>query len=305
VKSTNVRIKLQADDGVAQLAPFSANLYEGSMNGTLKVDARATPSIAFKQDMRNIAIGPLLVDAINNDMLTGRGTLNLDVTTQGATVGALKKALGGTAAVNLADGAVKGIDIAGTLRGVKDKINVLKSQQTTVAGDKSKKTDFSEMVASFTIKNGVAHNEDLSMKAPLFRITGNGDIDIADETINYTAKPTVVNSLKGQGGAGLDELSGLTIPVKLTGTFSKPSYAIDLAGLAASLAQKKLLDSVGGSKGEAVKGLLGGNKEEALKSLLGGNKKDPAADPATPASEKKPESSEDKAKKKLNKLLGL
>ncbi len=307
VKSTNVRIKLQADDGVAQLAPFSANLYEGSMNGTLKVDARATPSIAFKQNMSNIAIGPLLVDAINNDMLNGKGTLNLDVTTQGATVGALKKALGGTAAVNLADGAVKGIDIAGTLRGVKDKINVLKSQQTTVEGDKSKKTDFSEMVASFTIKNGVAHNEDLSMKAPLFRITGNGDIDIANETINYTAKPTVVNSLKGQGGAGLDELSGLSIPVKLTGTFSKPSYGIDFAGLATALAQKKLLDSVGGTKGEAVKGLLGGNKEEALKSLLGGNKKEPASDPAaaTPTPEKKPESSEEKAKKKLNKLLGL
>jgi len=277
------------------------------MNGTLKVDARTTPSIAFKQNMSNIAIGPLLVDAINNDMLNGKGTLNLDVTTQGATVGALKKALGGTAAVNLADGAVKGIDIAGTLRGVKDKINVLKSQQTTVEGDKSKKTDFSEMVASFTIKNGVAHNEDLSMKAPLFRITGNGDIDIANETINYTAKPTVVNSLKGQGGAGLDELSGLTIPVKLTGTFSKPSYGIDFAGLATALAQKKLLDSVGGSKGEVVKGLLGSNKEEALKSLLGGNKKEPASDPAatTPTPEKKPESSEEKAKKKLNKLLGL
>lgn len=309
VKSTNVRIKLQADDGVAQLAPFSANLYEGAMNGTLKVDARATPSIAFKQSMSNIAIGPLLVDAINNDMLSGKGTLNLDVTTQGATVGALKKALGGTAAVNLADGAVKGIDIAGTLRGVKDKINVLKSQQTKVDGDKSKKTDFSEMVASFTIKNGVAHNQDLSMKAPLFRITGNGDIDIANEGLNYLAKPTVVNSLKGQGGAGLDELSGLTIPIRLTGTFSKPSYAIDFATLATALAQKNLLDKVGGSKGEAVKGLLNGNKEDALKSLLGGSKKQPPAEGGTavpaPAPEQKPESSEDKAKKKLNKLLGL
>jgi len=312
VKSTNVRIKLQADDGVAQLAPFSANLYDGAMTGSLKVDARATPSITLKQSMTNIAIGPLLVDAINNDMLSGKGNLNVDVTTQGATVGALKKALGGTAAVNLADGAVKGIDIAGTLRGAKDKLNVLKSQ-TKVEGDKSKKTDFSEMVASFNIKNGVAHNEDLSMKAPLFRITGNGDIDIANETLNYTAKPTVVASLKGQGGAGLDELNGLTIPVKLTGTFAKPEYAIDFAALATALAQKKLLDGVGGTKGEAVKNLMGGNKEEAIKSLLGGKKQQQTAPadttsgaaPTQPAPEKKPETAEDKAKKKLNKLLGL
>ncbi|MFA6178904.1 MAG: AsmA family protein [Candidatus Methylopumilus sp.] len=312
VKSTNVRIKLQADDGVAQLAPFSANLYDGAMTGSLKVDARSTPSIAFKQSMTNIAIGPLLVDAINNDMLSGKGNLNVDVTTQGATVGALKKALGGTAAVNLADGAVKGIDIAGTLRGAKDKLNVLKSQ-SKVESDKSKKTDFSEMVASFVIKNGVAHNEDLSMKAPLFRITGNGDIDIANEILNYTAKPTVVASLKGQGGAGLDDLNGLTIPVKLTGTFAKPEYAIDFAALATALAQKKLLDGVGGTKGEAVKNLIGGNKEDALKSLLGGKTKEPAtpadttsgAAAAQPVPEKKSESAEDKAKRKLNKLLGL
>lgn len=308
VKSTNVRIKLQADDGVAQLAPFSANLYEGAMTGSLKVDARSTPSIAFKQNMSNIAIGPLLVDAINNDMLNGKGTLNVDVTTQGDTVAALKKSLGGSAAVNLADGAVKGIDIAGTLRGVKDKLNVLKSQ-SKVDGDKTKKTDFSEMVASFNIKNGVAHNEDLSMKAPLFRIAGNGDIDIANETLNYTAKPTVVASLKGQGGAGLDDLSGLTIPVKLTGTFTKPEYAIDFAGLATALAQKKVLDGIGGAKGEAVKNLISGNKEDALKSLLGGKKKEAApADTSTntaPAPEQKPESKEDKVKKKLNKLLGF
>jgi AsmA protein len=299
------------------LAPFSANLYDGSMAGTLKVDARSIPIIVFKQDMKGISIGPLLVDAINNDMLNGKGNLSVDVTAQGATVGALKKSLGGKAAVNLADGAVKGIDIAGTLRGVKDKLNVLKSQ-TNVEGDKSKKTDFSEMVASFNIKNGVAHNEDLSMKAPLFRITGAGDIDVANETINYLAKPTVVKSLKGQGGADLDELSGLTIPVKLTGTFAKPQYAIDFAGLATAMAQKKVLDSVGGSKGEALKDLMGGNKEDALKSLLGGKKKtEQPADtaPATvetgdksaaePAPAPKPLTKEEKAKEKLNKLLGL
>lgn len=302
IKSSNVRIKLEAEDGVAQLSPFSANLYEGSMSGALKVDARSVPSISVKQNMAGIAIGPLLTDAINNDMLAGKGSLNLDINTQGGTVAALKKGLNGTAALNLADGAVKGIDIAGTLRGIKDKLNVLKSE-SKVAGDKSKKTDFSEMLASFTIKNGVAHNEDLSMKAPLFRITGSGDIDIANETLNYTAKPTVVASLKGQGGAGLDELNGITIPVKLTGTFSKPDYGIDFAAMASAIAQKKLLDKVGGGKADALKGLVGGNKQDALNSLLGGKKTQTA--PAPAATEQKPESAEDKTKKKLNKLLGF
>ena len=314
VTSTNVRIKLKADDGVAELAPFSANLYEGSMNGSLKVDARSTPSIAFKQDMQGISIGPLLVDAINNDMLSGKGSLDVNVTTQGNTVNALKKALDGSAAVKLANGAVKGIDIAGTLRNATSKLSALKGQSaTTVEGDKSKQTDFSEMSASFTIKNGVAHNEDLSMKSPLLRVTGSGDIDIANETINYVAKPTVVATLKGQGGADLGALNGVTVPVKVGGTFAKPTYGIDFAGMATALAKKELLDKVGGEKGEAVKNLLEGNKQDALKSLLGGKKTAPAetapapADQTAPAPAQEPAPApakpEDAAKQKLKKLL--
>lgn len=313
VKSTNVRIKLKADDGVAQLAPFSANLYEGVMNGSLQVDARATPQIAFKQNMTGIAIGPLLVDAINNDMLSGKGNLNLDVTTSGATVNTLKKSLNGTAGLKLTDGAVKGIDIAGTIRGYKDKLSSLKGE-ASVEGDKTQKTDFSEMTATFNIKDGIARNDDLDMKAPLFRIAGNGQVDIGNETIDYLAKPTIVKSLAGQGGAGLDELSGVTIPVKVTGTFAKPKYALDFAGVATAIAKKKVIDKVGGEKGEAVQKLLEGDAAGGLEGLLKKKKSEPAptkktAEPATaPAEEKpaeKPASKEDEVKQKLDKLLGF
>jgi AsmA protein len=290
VKTSNVHIKLKANQGVAELTPFSANLYEGSMSGSLRVDARSTPNIAFKQNMTGIAIGPLMVDAINNDMLNGKGTLNVDITASGNTVGALKKSLNGTAGVNLADGAVKGVDIAGTLRSIKDKLNIMK--QASAPSDKTQKTDFSEMVASFSIKNGVAHNEDLSIKAPLFRIGGNGDIDIGNETINYSARPTIVNSLKGQGGSDLSLMNGLTIPIKVTGTFAKPNYGFDFSGLAAGIAKNKLLENIGGKKADTVKSLLGLPKAE---NSTTGN---PATAPA-------PASIEDKAKKKLNKLLGF
>lgn len=307
IKTNDVNLKLNANQGLAELAPFSANLYRGKMNGSLKIDARNTPSIVFKQSMSNIAIEPLLMDAINNDMLSGKGTLNLDITIQGNSVNALKKSLNGNAAINLADGAVKGIDIAGTIRGVKDKLNFMK--QANVTGDKTKRTDFAEMSASFTIKNGVAHNEDLNIKAPLFRIAGDGDIDIANQTINYTAKPTVVNSLKGQGGSDLGLLNGLTIPIKVTGTFAKPNYALDFSGLAAGIAKNKLLENVGGAKGDAIKGLINGNKADAIKSLISGGNKTPPTQEGTPAGDTTPpppaSTPEEKVKKKLNKILGF
>lgn len=316
VKTSNVRLTLKAENGVVNLSPFSANLYQGSTAGSLSVDARATPAIAFKQDMKGISIGPLLQDAINNDMLDGKGNLSADIKTQGATVGALKKGLNGTAALNLADGAIKGFDLAGTLRGAQSKLNVLKGE-SSLGADQSKKTDFSEMAASFTIRNGVAHNEDLAIKSPLFRITGSGDIDIGNEKLNYLAKPTVVATLKGQGGADLGQLNGITVPVKVTGSFSAPKFGPDLAAIGTALAQKQLLDKVGGDKAAPLKQLMEGDKAGALESLIGG-KKAPAPAPAptegaapaetapapaepapAPAQEPKQETLEDQLKKKL------
>jgi uncharacterized protein involved in outer membrane biogenesis len=317
VKTENVDLGLKAGDGIATLSPFSANLYKGSMDGTLKVDARATPSIAFKQSMKGVSVGPLLVDSINNDMLSGTGTINVDVTTTGNSVGALKKGLLGNASLNLADGALKGVDIAGSIRDLKSKVNILGKKDANA--DNTKKTDFSELTATFDIKNGVAHNEDLAMKAPVLRLAkgdSRGDIDIGNERINYTAKPTVVKSLKGQGGAELDSLSGIAIPMKISGTFADPKYNLDFAAVGSALAQSKLLDKVGGEKGAAVKELIGGgDKVDALKGLLGKKKPAeavPAAAEAAPAGAETPpaaapaeapKSAEDKAKDKLKKLL--
>ena len=313
VKTENVNIGLKVESGVATLSPFSANLYQGSMNGILKVDARSTPSITFKQDMKNVSIGPLLVDSINNDMLSGKGTVILNVSTSGNSVDALKKALSGNSSISLSDGALKGVDIAGSVRELKNKVNIFKSKDSSA--DSKKKTDFSELSASFTINNGVAHNEDLAMKAPILRLgkgDSRGDIDIGNESINYLAKPTIVKTLKGQEGADLDSLSGLAIPIKITGTFSNPRYGMDFAAIGTAIAKSNLLNKVGGEKGAALKDIVGGgDKVDALKGILGKKKaadpgavptnSDAAAQHSAPA--EAPKSSEQQAKDKLKKLL--
>jgi len=230
----------------------------------------------------------------------------------------MKKALNGKSSLQLADGAIKGIDIAGTIRNAKSKLNVLKGQ-SSIGADQTQKTDFSELSASFDIKNGVAHNEDLAMKAPILRLAkgdSRGDVDIANETINYLAKPTIVKSIKGQGGADLDALAGVSIPVKVTGTFSAPKYGVDFASLGTAIAKSNLLDKVGGDKAGAVKSLIGdGDKVDALKGLLGKSKPAETA-PATGDATKtdsttteQPKSAEEiakeKAEQKLKKLLNF
>ncbi len=294
IKANTVDLKLKADGGLVELAPLSTNLYEGTSSGSIMLDARNTPVIEIKQTIKSVSIGPLIQDAINNEMLSGKGNVNLDIKTQGSSIQALKKQLNGSASINLADGSVKGIDIAGKLRSVKDKLNVLK--QDKVESDKTQKTDFSEMSASFNIKDGVAHNEDLSMKAPLFRIAGSGDIDIGNSEINYLAKPTVVATLKGQGGSDLSQLNGLTIPIKLSGPFDKIVYALDYSSLLEGMAKNKVLDKIGGSKGAAIKSLLGAGNNSGSSSKNANDNQ---------AGSNQSDTLGNNTKKKLNKLLGF
>jgi AsmA protein len=241
LKLAEVKAQLKVAGGRADLAPHSAKLYEGTLAGALSLNA-AGNRIALKEALTNIAIGPLVKDAAGRDAVEGRGNIALDVTAAGATVNAMKKALAGTARVALRDGAVKGINLTEALRKTKAAFGSRSAQQQP--SDTSQRTDFSEMTASFVIKNGVARNDDLEVKAPLLRVGGAGDIDIGNARLNYLAKATVVATSKGQGGADLDHLAGLTIPVKLTGPFDAPKYEIDYGAIASQAVKAKAQEKV-------------------------------------------------------------
>jgi AsmA protein len=234
---SDIRVQLDAKGGRLNIAPLSANLYDGRIEGALSVDANGN-RFAAKQNLAGVRIGPLLNDLADQDVVEGRGNVALDVAAHGATVGALKKSLSGTAKLALADGAIKGIDIGQKLRELK---SLLKSgKDVTVAGDAAQKTDFSDLSASFRIADGVARNDDLLARSPLLRLTGAGNIDIGNERLDYLLKTSVVATSTGQGGKDLDAVKGLTIPVRLSGPFDKPDWKIELAGLAGEAAKAKV-----------------------------------------------------------------
>jgi len=239
LKLANVKAEVKAANDRIDVAPHSANLYEGSVTGA--ISAQADGRVAVKEAMNGIAIGPLLRDFAQKDILEGKGNVTLDVAAAGKTVSQIKKSLGGTARLALKDGAIKGINVAEVIRKAK---TALASQEARAEAKQDQKTDFSEMNASFNIKNGVAHNEDLDVKSPLVRVGGRGDIDIGNGTLDYTTKATVVASTKGQGGADVEQLAGLTIPVHLTGPFDNLKYDVNYAAVAQDALKTKVGDKL-------------------------------------------------------------
>jgi len=237
VKAANVRLNINAAGGKLDVAPLSMNLYDGSLSGALSVNANGN-TVALRQNLAGVNINPLMKDAVEKDLLEGRGTVNLDVTTRGDTVTAMKKALAGTANLSLKDGAIKGIDLAKSFRELKAKFS--SKQDVVQAARTTDKTDFTELTGTFRINNGVARNEDLAAKSPFLRLAGAGDIDIGNGRIDYLAKATVVNTSGGQGAKDLEHLKGVTVPVRLTGPFDNISWKLELGSLIQEAAKAKV-----------------------------------------------------------------
>ena len=267
LKLADVSAQLNAANGRVTLAPHAAKLYEGSMSGELTVDANKN-HVALKEQLQGVSVGPILRDFAQQDRLEGKGNVSLDVTTAGASVNAMKRALNGSAKVDLRDGAIKGINVGEIIRKGRSLLGggSQSAGQGESAGDKTQKTDFSELTASFTIKNGVAHNEDLDAKSPLLRLGGAGDINIPAESLNYLAKASIVASGQGQGGKERDQLAGLTVPVKLSGTFDNLKYEVDYRSMAGAAAKSQAGEKI---KEQVEERLKDEKIKDRLKGLLG------------------------------------
>lgn len=235
VRSSNLRLTLRAQGERMELNPVTATLYGGGVNGRMSAVGGPGQRLAAKLDLRGIQIGPLMKDAVGQQPLEGRGNVALDLTTGGHTMGQFKRQLNGSAGVQLSEGAINGIDIAGALRNAKAKMG-----GGTPSGGSGgpQRTDFSEFSASFKITNGVAHNDDLSAKTPLLRLGGAGDVFIAEDRLDYTVKATIVPTLEGQGGPELEQLKGVTIPVRLSGPYSSIAWKVDLGSAAGGRARE-------------------------------------------------------------------
>ena len=252
IKSSQLRLGVKAHSGLVNLSPMSANLYQGNMNGSLSINAQSTPSFVIKQKLTAIDVAPLLKDAANLELAEGRGNIVLDLTTQGNTVSALKKALNGNVSVNLANGAIKGINLTKLVQGIQNLSRDTRAQ--TLGVDKSEKTEFSEFKANFRVHNGVAHNDDLAVKSTVLRLSGNGDIDIGHDSLDYNAKATLAKTEQGRTG---------TLPVNVSGPFDALKFKIDYGALLVDVARQKFDE-----KKEKVKEDAKAKLQEELKKGL-------------------------------------
>lgn len=256
-----ISLLILAKEGKITVDQKVKRFYNGNIDGRITLDLRGkTPQISVVEHAKKILVEPLIMDIADEDMLSGIGNFNANLTTQGQTISEFKQHLGGEFNFTFNNGAIKGVNIAQELREAKAKITGKKSPTHRTI----KRTDFSQLSASARIEQGLIHNRDLLMKSPFIRVTGKGKVDLVTETLDYLIRPVVVSSDKGEGGKELKDLEGIPIPVRLNGPWSKLDWEIDMGKVLVDSqkaeAKKKL--------GEGIEKELGVDPSQLLKKLF-------------------------------------
>ncbi|MBF6058273.1 AsmA family protein [Thiomicrorhabdus heinhorstiae] len=233
----NILVTLKAKNGKWQLSPTRADIFGTQLSVQAGLDVSGkTPQYSAKVTAPKVPVGDVMLAFTDNDMLSGTGSVNTDLTTSGRKLSELKQNLNGNVSSDLIDGAVKGFNLAQSIREAKAKL----SGETLPATDEVPQTDFSELLAKLKITNGVANIESLSALAPFMRISAEGKANIVTEQMNVLVNAKIVESDKGQGGKEFQDLSGLTIPVRLKGAMVSPAVSLDLASLFEQKAKMEL-----------------------------------------------------------------
>lgn len=279
-KVSDVKIDASLDAGTLRISRLAGRAWGGAIDASGSAEARSK-RVAVKLVADGVNVNALLKDVAGKDLLEGTGRVSTDVNTGGATVGAMRSNLAGSVALRLQNGAIKGVNLARSFRQAKAALSGRQDAVSKAAA--SEKTDFSELSASARITDGVATSDDLDAKSPFLRLGGAGRFDIGRGLIDYTARATVVDTSKGQQGAELAALKGVTVPVHLSGPFEAIDWRIQWSAVAAAVIGNKLKDKL----------------SEKLGSKLGL----PGAPAAGGAASAPPKSSKDKLREQLKGLL--
>jgi len=285
--ATRARVEISGGRLTAEIPQVA--FYGGDGQGRIVVDAkRATPAISGQLTMSSVAAQPFATDLMRTDRLLGLGALTLNFSGAGANQAALMKSLDGRGSFDLADGAIKGFNIAKLASAISKLYEggitnpAAVSDALTAARRPDEQTDFSKLLSEFSIENGVVTSPTITLEGPYLTMTGAGVVDLANQTIDLRLLPRASTTADNASGRTV------TVPLRVGGTFSKPTTGVDVESLVKGKAEETLRNLFDG----ALKGRRGGAappagqtpppspEQQILDGILGATRDAPARDGA-------------------------
>lgn len=283
LEAGETRLNLKIADGRMTAVIPQIGFYGGGGSGTLVVDARKkSPAIAGKFSMKSVEAQPFTMDLMRLDKLLGLGGFNLEFNASGSSQAAIMQSMDGKGGFDLNDGAIKGVNIVKLANAVaklyEGGITTAPAIAAAVAEAQrpAEQTDFSKFLSQFTITDGLVQAPTISLDGPHLVMTGVGRIDLPGQTLDLRLLPKASTAADTQQGRTI------AIPVKVSGTFSKPAMSVDVEALIRGRAEstlKGLIDKALKPKAENEDGERD-PAADLLEGILGGSKAPPATAPS-------------------------
>lgn len=258
-KLNKLAADIKVEKSMITIAPLAALLHGGALKGSLSVTAYEMPMVAARQNLKGMQIGALLADTAYAGRLSGNGSMDLDISTQGNSLGMLRKALKGNVSLALSQGSLAGIDLRTALIEGRGDLGTMNAARIHPANF-TDKTQFSELKATFGLKDGEVSAAGFEMKSPLIQTAGEGGFDTGSAKMDYRLNATVSSAINRRTGGELFELKGITVPIRVSGPYATPDIAFDFAAasgdnvdkLRAAIATKAEAARVEAAKAEAA-----------------------------------------------------
>jgi AsmA protein len=228
---TNMQLGLNSGAGRLRLNPISADLYDGTYQGDVRIDASADiPVISVNERIAGVNLSSLAKSMFDQDNVSGKINGEIVLSGKGGSVAAIRQDLDGNMSFELMDGAFEGTDVWHQMRTARAKFR----QEPAPEPKLPARTEFTTVSASGVVSDGIFENNDLLVELPFLQLTGNGIVDLNAAQINYSMQARVLEKpefMTDVSAAELEDFTGAVIPLKVTGALSAPSIQPDIEAI--------------------------------------------------------------------------
>ncbi len=244
IEFTDVKLGLNIGDGRLRLHPVSAQLFGGSYNGDVRVDASgAVPTLSVDEKIEGVDLANLAAAMFEQDNITGTIGGVFRLSGRGDDMGAIQRSLGGNMSIELLDGTYEGTDIWYELRRARARLKNEEPPEPELPA----RTKFSSVTATGVVRDGVMQNDDFFAELPFMQLRGRGSVDLAAATVDYGLTARILEkpeSLSGVTQEELDDFTEAEIPLKITGSLESPSVRPDIEKLLRDRVEEEIEDKL-------------------------------------------------------------
>lgn len=220
-------LAVHLENGKLELKP-QGKLFQGDYQGDIRLDLEQTPpTLQSSHTVEQLRTEDLFFALTEDRLVTGALGMTAQINSVAGDADVFKRNLGGQIALNLQDGTIRDASFAQKTREV---VKLFEKERVNEVGEKE--VAFTSLNGQWQISQGVFSTAATTMTAPQFKVDGNGDVNIVDESLDF--------KLRVGEKPQPEEPEGLFAPLHIHGPWNNLSYALEVDVLLKALAQREL-----------------------------------------------------------------